>query len=102
MAAITLAYRGAVRIMPRSGISRVPRDSCHLSKANNSTIGQARGVVHLLALFHRWTHILAHLQGLEAKCVEVGVGGAIGSLPLEALNVAAVLSQYTSGELRSS
>lgn len=82
MVTITLAYRGAVRNMPSSGISRVPRDSSHLSKANNSMIGQARGMVHLLALFHRWTHILAHLQGLEARCVVVGVGGAVGSLPL--------------------
>lgn len=61
-------------ILLSSGISRVPGDSCHLSKAGNPMIGQARGVVHLLALFHRWAHILAHLQGLEARCVEAGVG----------------------------
>lgn len=45
-----------------------------MSKAGNSMIGQVRSVVCPLALFHKWHTCLAHLQGLEVRCVRWGWG----------------------------
>lgn len=86
-----------MRIRPSSGISRVPGGSCRLSKAGNSMIGQVRGVVCLLALFHKW-HTPGPSAGLGSQVCKVGDGAphrltSSGSIEL---------SGYSSGELRNS
>lgn len=68
-----------------------------MSQAANSTMGQARVVVRVLVLFHSSDECTcpAHLQGLEARCAEPGVGCPIGSLPLEAPSLAVAVSLAT-------
>lgn len=65
-----------------------------MSQAADSMMGQARVMVHVLVLFHGSDECTcpAHLQGLEARCAELGVGCPFGSLPLEAPSLAVAVS----------